>query len=122
MMIDIEWDTQFNTAIVMRFNGEWTWHACKEALQTLLYMRESRDVRVAYILDLHESTLVPRSAHTLLTRLLKSLLKEQPSRVVIIDKLHRLATLQAMLPFAETDGIDYAQTIEEARLYLKRAA
>lgn len=121
MNIDIRWDKQKTDTLICEFNGDWTWHECREAMQVMLYMQEGFGMEVDHVYDVSNSTLATRTLVKRMKKLLAMNLHPAPRQIVIIDQDYRAGMLEAILGnITHPLGIDFAGTLSEARNALYR--
>ena len=116
MNIDIRWDKQKRDTLICEFNGDWTWHECREAMQVMLYMQEGIGMEVDHIYDISNSSLATRVCVKRMKQLLNLGLHPAPRQIVIVDKDYRAGMLEAMLgSITEPLGIQFMGSIDKAR-------
>jgi hypothetical protein len=122
MNIDIKWDNHHRNAIICEFNGDWTWHECREAMQVMMYMQDGSGMTVNHIYDLSNSTLTTRACINRLQKLLNLEMNPAPEHIVIIDKAIRLHTIEALLGgIVKSWGtVHFAEDLSDARSVLQQ--
>lgn len=123
MGINIAWDKQLKHMLICQFEGVWTWHQCREALQVVMYMQEGATQPITYVYDLTDSTLETRACLNRLQKLLNLSLQPSPERIVIVDKSLRLTSLETMLQTTATaeGNVYFAEDLSGARSIINAA-
>lgn len=123
MGINISWDIYQKNTLVCQFNGIWTWHQCREAMQVVMYMQDGLSQPIAYIYDLTNSTLETRACLNRVQKLLQLQLQPAPQQIIIVDKPMRLTSLETMLRrTAQAEGnLHFAENLTAARRLIDAA-
>lgn len=123
MNIDIRWDKQKRDVLICEFNGDWTWHECREAMQVVLYMQEGFGMAVDLVYDFTNSNLKTRPCVKRIQKLLSMSLHPAPKHIVIVDNDIRSHMLEGMLRhITEPIGVEFTTSVEQARRILYNAA
>lgn len=117
--IEVRWDTQNPETLLCEFHGNWTWHECREAMQTMCYLQESTPFSADYVFDLTDSTLSPRTCLNQLKKLLNMDMEPPPRHIVIVDQFHRSRLMETMLiSVSHALGIQFVDSLKQARRVL----
>jgi uncharacterized membrane protein len=120
MNIDIRWDTKNPETLICEFHGNWTWHECREAMQTMTYYQENTPFSADYVFDLSESSLSPRTCLTQLKKLLNMDMQPPPGQIVVVDQFHRSRMMETMLSsVSHALGIQFVDSLKQARRALE---
>jgi len=120
MNIEVHWDRQRAETLVCEFHGKWTWHECREAMQTMTYLQESTPFSADYVFDFSQSTLAPRACLNQLKDLLNMRMDPPPRQVVIVDQFHRSRMMETMLiSVSHALGIQFVDSLKQARRALE---
>ncbi|MCU0513636.1 MAG: hypothetical protein MUE40_13835 [Anaerolineae bacterium] len=122
--ITIEQDNADPTLVILHFYGDWSWHECRDVMQTALYMQEMTEIPFGYIYDLSESRLASRALMEHMKKLLQLVISPAPRGIVIVDKgtkLQMMVDLLARLyPQKMPDTLYFAENLSRARTLIAR--
>lgn len=120
--IEVAWDDAKQRIIVCRFKEQWSWHECRDALQTVTYMHDSVEHEVSYIYDLTESRLTARAAMENVKKLIEVHISPTPRKIIIVDRSIQLRllvdTLERLFPDQMPDNVEFADSLQRARAML----
>ena len=119
MPVNVQWDDDTKQAIVLTFDDRWTWHECKEALQTAVYLRESVDYNISIIYDITPNKLPPRTTVENIQKLTNLTLYPVPEHIIIVEKGHRIEMMMdsfnMLFANAQRYNIAFASSLPRAR-------
>lgn len=121
MPVQAQWDDDSAARIlVFVFEGDWTWHECRDAMQTAEFLAEDMDSPISHVYDLSNSRLPQRAYVTILQKILTTRFSHVIKRTVIIERAHFIDTLRNMLAFAimeqDMHTVHFADNIMRARV------
>lgn len=120
MTIHVSWDdNNRRNAIVLTFCDKWSWHDCKDAMQTAMYLRESVEHNVSFIYDITHNRLTARETLDHIHKLMNLALYPAPASVVIVEKGQHIQmlmdTLDTLFVKAEQQNVQFADNLARAR-------
>lgn len=123
MSVHLDWSDADHKTMVYRFEGHWTLHEAKEALQTAAYLGEADTKPINYIYDLTQSRVPSRRAMQQMKDLITLALDPTPQQIIIVgDDLRMEAvveTLQHIVPHTISTHIQCADTMARAQAILQ---
>ncbi len=90
--LNVEWDERHHLCLFV-FGYVWTWHDCRDALQTAAYMRDEHKAAVNYVYDLSASRLPPRLFQEQVKKLLLVDLHPRPVKLILVGQITGLEVL-----------------------------
>ncbi len=120
MSIRVQWDQDTTVPIIVfNFEGDWSWHECREAMQYAEFLAEDNENSFHYVYDLTMNRLPQRQYLAHIQKML--LVKSSPRlrSITVIERGHFVETLKDFLmaakPHANLDNIYFAETLARAR-------
>lgn len=83
--LTVEWDERHRLCL-FTFGGVWTWHDCRDGLQTAAYMRDEHKISVNYVYDFTASRLPPRLFQDQVKKLLLVDLHPRPVKLILVGQ------------------------------------
>lgn len=83
--LTVEWDERHRLCLFV-FGGVWTWHDCRDGLQTAAYMRDEHKMSVNYVYDFTSSRLPPRLFQDQVKKLLLVDLHPRPVKLILVGQ------------------------------------
>jgi hypothetical protein len=83
--LTVEWDERHRLCLFI-FGGVWTWHDCRDGLQTAAYMRDEHKAAVNYVYDFTSSRLPPRLFQDQVKKLLLVDLHPRPVKIILVGQ------------------------------------
>jgi hypothetical protein len=83
--LNVEWDERHRLCLFV-FGGVWTWHDCRDGLQTAAYMRDEHKAAVNYVYDFTSSRLPPRLFQDQVKKLLLVDLHPRPVKIILVGQ------------------------------------
>jgi hypothetical protein len=120
MSVITKWDDNHHHTIIFEFEGDWTWHECREAMQYAQFLLEDAERAVSYIYDLTRNRLPQRAYLGIMQKLFTAeFLTIPPKKIVVLEKGHFVETLKTMLEttLANSDfsTVYFTDTLARAR-------
>lgn len=116
--LHVEWDERHKLCL-FTFGGVWTWHDCRDALQTASFLRDEYRGSVTYVYDLTASRLPPRLFQDQVKRLLLLDLSPRPGKIMLVDQGQTLPllleTMRRMYPREMPAVVRIVESIARAR-------
>jgi hypothetical protein len=101
MSVNAKWDDNNHYIIIFEFEGDWTWHECREAMQYAEFLTADAEKTVSYIYDLTHNRLPQRAYLGIMQKLFTAeFLTIPPKKIVIIEKGYFVETLKTLLEAA----------------------
>lgn len=84
--LNVEWDERHRLCL-FTFGGVWTWHDCRDGLQTAAFMRDDhKGGAVNYVYDFTSSRLPPRLFQDQVKKLLLVDLHPRPMKIILVGQ------------------------------------
>ncbi|MBL8162849.1 MAG: hypothetical protein JNJ61_12750 [Anaerolineae bacterium] len=130
MAIELYWDNDAQTTLLLEFNGRWTWEELHRTLAAIKKITDAVDYEIAALVD------VSRGLHILPgdlfsaeglhnARLLMTLGHDGTGPLVIVGANPLIKTVYDVLHKLDPSALGnvrFAKTLEEARLLLKNSS
>jgi hypothetical protein len=120
MAVKVDWDGDSTSGVlVFRFEGDWNWHECREAMQYAEFLLEDVEQPVSYIYDLTPNRMPQRLYLPVMQKLLNMSMSKVPPMIVVVERGHFVETLKDMLSVAVMDTdfskIQFTDSLSRAR-------
>ena len=110
--LTVEWDERHRLCLFV-FGGVWTWHDCRDGLQTAAYLRDEHKGAVNYVYDFTASRLPPRIFQDQVKKLLLVDLHPRPLKLILVDQgLGLEVLLETMRRLYQREMHPYIITVE----------
>lgn len=125
MAVGVDWDGDASSAIlIFRFDGDWNWHECREAMQNAEFLLEDSEGDFSYIYDLTPNRVPQRVYLPIVQKLLNMKMTKAPQRIVVVERGHFVETLKDMLAVAIMDTdfstIQFTDSLSRARAIVSK--
>lgn len=120
MPVTVEFDQNTSQpTLFFNFEGDWTWHECREAMQYAEFLAEDMVGDLYFVYDLTPNRLPQRVYLPVMQKVLLVRLSRIPMKIVVVERGHFVETVRDMLrttmPDTNLDNVFFTDTVARAR-------